>query len=283
MTLCDDLAPALAALQDRHAWRCNPLPDGRRVLIHTGRNRADSEPVTLLAAFFDADTVLISDGGETLNRLGDVGFDRDDPLFEAIWQEALRTYRLSEVDGRVFLQAPLTRAPHAMNRLADALVALDGLRIVTLPQQDKRRTLADQVEDYLYRILPPSVHVTRRPQVKLRSGLVLRPALALDVPQRPRVLIQPGSTSAKTQSFDHAHTTFSLIAEGDVPKASRLVVLGGSPSTWDLTRLRYLAEVAYVGFLTHGEGLRGFLQGRIPNDPLMTPPGLDVPMLTAER
>ncbi len=181
MTLCDDLAPALAALQDRHAWRCNPLPDGRRVLIHTGRNRADSEPVTLLAAFFDADTVLISDGGETLNRLGDVGFDRDDPLFEAIWQEALRTYRLSEVDGRVFLQAPLTRAPHAMNRLADALVALDGLRIVTLPQQDKRRTLADQVEDYLYRILPTSAHVTRRPQVKLRSGLVLRPALALDV------------------------------------------------------------------------------------------------------
>ncbi len=37
------------------------------------------------------------------------------------------------------------------------------------------------------------------------------------------------------------------------------------------------------GFLTYGEGLRGFLQGRIPNDPLMTPPDLDVPMLRAER
>lgn len=279
MTLCDSLAPTLGALEDRYAWHCTPLRDGRRVLVHTGRNRADSEPVTLLAAFPDAETVMISDGGETLNRLGDIGFDRDDPVLEAIWQEALRTYRLDEIDGRVFLQAPLTQAAHAMNRLADALVALDGLRIVAAPPQNKRRTLADQVEDYLMRNLPPAGYVTRRPQVKLRGGLVLRPALALDVPQRSRVLIQPGSTSAKTQSFDHAHTTFSLMADGNVPKASRLVVLGGSPLTWDTTRLRYLAEVAYVGFLSHRDGLNAFLHGNIPNDPLMTPPGFDVPLL----
>jgi len=216
------------------------------------------------------DTLVASDGGETLNRLFDAGFDREDPALDSIWREALRMYRLYEASGRVFLQMPLARAAHDLNRLSDALVALDGLRVIAMPPHHQARTLADQAEDYLRQVSTDDSRVHRRPEVRASSGLLLRPALAIDTLERGRIFVQPGSTSSKTQSFDHAYTTFHLFPDAQIAKENRLVILGGSLRSWNFSRLRILTDVAYVGFLSERARITRFLYGSIPTDPLMS-------------
>jgi hypothetical protein len=282
VNLCDNqLAAVLSTITERYGWRCETLASDDRALISTGRHRADSEPIRLLARLIDSETLLVSDGGETLSALLDVGFDRADVLHEGLWQEALRTYRLSEVDGRVFLQAPIAQAPFHLNRLADALVALDGLRITALPPIKRSHTLADQVEDYLRTTYGPKANIKKSPEIRLAGGLTVRPSLQVDTPQRTAVLVQPGSTSSQTQSYDHAYTTFDLAARGGIPKERRLVVLGGSVGSWNATRLRALSRLAYVGFYAERKHVRKFLDGETPEDSILLPHGLDAPMMSA--
>lgn len=284
MNLCDsNLAAVLSTITKRDGWRCEALPSDDRALISTGRHRADSEPIRLLARLADSETLLVSDGGDTLSALLDVGFDRADVLHEGLWQEALRTYRLSELDGRVFLQTPLAQAAFHLNRLADALVALDGLRIVALPAVKRSHTLADQVEDYLRSTYGQEANIKRSPEIRLTGGLTVRPSLQVDTPQRTGVLVQPGSTSSPTQSYDHAYTTFGLAAQGGIPKERRLVVLGGSVGSWNATRLRVLSSLAYVGFYAERKHVRAFLDGETPEDSILLPHGLDIPMMSAPR
>lgn len=284
MNLCDsNLADVLSTVAERYGWRCEILPSDDRALISTGRHRADSEPIRLLARLADSETLLVSDGGDTLSVLLDVGFDRADVLHEGLWQEALRTYRLSELDGRVFLQSPLAQAAFHLNRLADALVALDGLRITALPPIKRANGLVDQVEEYLRSSYGQKVTIKRSPQVHLPGGLTLRPALQVDTPQRPGVFVQPGSASSPTQSYDHAYTTFGLAAQGGIPKERRLVVLGGSVGSWNATRLRVLSSLAYVGFYAERKHVRAFLDGETPEDSILLPHGLDIPMMSAPR
>lgn len=284
MNLCDSsLGAVLGSISDRDGWRCEALPQDDRALITTGRHRADSEPIRLLARLADSETLLVSDGGDTLSALLDVGFDRNDHLHEGLWQEALRTYRLSEVDGRVFLQSPIAQAAYHLNRLADALVALDGLRITALPPIKRSHTLADQVEEYLRSTYGQRATIKRSPEIRLTGGLTVRPSLQVDTPERTAVLVQPGSTSSPTQSYDHAYTTFDLAAQGGIPMERRLVVLGGSVGSWNATRLRALSRVAYVGFYAERRHVRRFLDGETPKDSILLPHGLDVPMLSAPQ
>lgn len=284
VNLCDStLAAVLSSIADRDGWRCEALTADDRALITTGRHRADREPIRLLARLVDSETLLVSDGGDTLSALLDVGFDRNDLLHEGLWQEALRTYRVSEVDGRVFLQAPLGQAAFHLNRLADALVALDGLRITALPPVKRSHTLADQVEDYLRSTYGERATIKRAPEVRLTGGLILRPAMRVDTPERSGVLVQPGATSSPTQSYDHAYATFHLAERGGIPKEQRLVVLGGSVGAWNPTRLRALADLAYVGFYSEREQVRAFLDGETPEDSVLLPHGLDAPMFSAPR
>ncbi len=208
----------------------------------------------------------------------DAGLDLDDAVHDALWKHALTEYGLSEIGGRVLVQLRLDEVAHGLNRLADALVALDALRLVALPPRTRPRTLAGEVEDYLRQVYSDA-KVRTRPTIRLKGGLKVAPGLTVDVPDRGEVLVQPGAATSITQSYDHAFATFSLAARGGVPKPQRLTVLGGSVTTWDASRLRALSEVTYVGFWSYRERLRRFLDGDIPGDPLMAPPGVDVPML----
>jgi hypothetical protein len=260
-----------------YGWACQPLRDDDRVQIHTGRMLADSEPLSLLARVRE-DSLLVSDGGNTLARLADNGLDRADPVLDALWREALEAYRVQEVDGRVFLQVPLDQAAHGLNRFADAIVALDGLRVATLPARSRPRTLAAEVEEYL-RNLYGTRHVQKSPTIPLVGGLTIKPALRVDTPSRSGVLVQTGAATSTTQSYDHAYAMFSLAERGRVPMPQRLVVLGGTVSSWNQARLRALAEVTFVGFWGHLERVREFLDGRPPDDPLMLPAGVEVPLL----
>ncbi len=276
MTLCDEeLSGVFADLASRFGWRCQALPEPGVVEVATGRRRADSEPIRLYLRMPDGDTILASDGGDTLTALGDVGFDRDDPLMDGLWQEALRTYRLDELDGRVFLQASVATAAHSLARLADGCLALDALRVVALPPRNRPLTLAAEVEQYLRNVYAEPGLVRKAPQLRLRGGVRVSPAIEVRTPARGQVYVQPGAASSPTQSYDHAYATFALVHQrSDVPITSRLVVLGGSAAAWNLNKLRALADVAFVGFWQDRVRLREFLDGETPDDPLMLPAGV---------
>jgi len=280
MTECLSITAVLGTLGELYGWACASVP-GRDDIVEvtTGRTWHDDEPVRLLLRIDEGDTVVASDGGRALMRLRDAGFDMDDPLFTALWAEALRSYRLDELDDRLYVQADFGQAAHALNRLADAITAIDALRIASVPKQVKGRTLADDVEAYLGS-RDGITNVSKSPEVALGHSLTLRPSLTVDTPTRKTVLIQAGSTSSPTQSYDHAFTTFGLAHRAEVPMNRRLAVLGGNIETWNAGRLRALADVTFVGFWTHRELFTRFLlEDRVPDDPILVPPGMDVPML----
>ncbi len=278
MTLCEGaLEHVLTLVRNLHDWRCRTEGSPETASIDTGRSTATSEPITLYVRALDDETLLVSDQGETLARLADAGFTLDDPIHAALWDEALYTYRVSPLDDRVFLQTSLREAAANLVRLADALVALDALRLVALPAPGRTRGLADEVEGYLRRHFAED-RVERQPQVRLRNGLRIQPALRVHTDVRP-VLVQPGASGSRTQAYDHAHTLFSLARRGGVPREECLVVLGGEVRTWNAARLRVLSEEAFVGFWRYRSPIDDFLAGVLPDDPLMVPPGVDVPLI----
>lgn len=278
MTDCQQISPILDAINQAR-WTCREVAGGRLEVL-TDRRRLDSEPVRLMLRIDgDGDTVVASDGGETLAALKDHGFDPADPVLDAVWRELLYEARVGEADGRVFIQGPVNEAASALSRLADACVALYGLQIVGLPPRTRPRTLAGEVEDFLRASLGND-RVKRQQTLTLASGIRVTPALVVTAtPNRGQVLVQTGAATSGPQAWDHAYATFGLAARGGVPMDQRLAVLGGSVGSWGQHRLRALADLAFVGFWSQREQLQSFLDGHIPDDSLMLPPGADVPLL----
>lgn len=278
MTDCQQISPVLRDI-NRVQWTCREIAGGRTEVL-TDRRRLDGEPVRLMVRIDgDGDAVVASDGGETLASLRDHGFDVTDPVLDAVWRELLYQARVGEADGRVFVQVPLAEAPHGLTRLADACVALDALQVVGLPPRTRPKTLAGEVEDFLRASLGDD-RVKRQPTLMLGGGFRVTPALVVtETPNRGQVIVQTGAATSGLQAWDHAYATFGLAARGGVPMNQRLAVLGGSVGTWGQHRLRALADLAFVGFWSQREQVRSFLEGQIPNDSLMLPPGVDVPLL----
>ncbi|WP_270886265.1 hypothetical protein [Pedococcus sp. 5OH_020] len=276
---CDDISSVLAAMASAYRWQCRTVPERPDVVeVSTGRTWFDGEPVRLLARVDESAAIVASDGGQAMLRLRDAGFDVEDPIFTALWEESLRIYGLSELDDRVFVQADLSRGAHALSRLADGLLALDALRVLAVPPQDRGLSLADEVEDYL-RSRPQMGLIRKSPPVTLRRGLVIRPSMTVETPSGEEVLVQAGSTSSRTQAFDHAFATFGLAARADIPMAHRLTVLGGKVNSWAPGRVRALGDVSFVGFWEHRDLIVRFLEeAGTPDDPVLIPANIHLPL-----
>lgn len=269
MNVCDGpIATILNAATSNYGWSCFPLPESDAALISTGRRYSDSEPVELFVRPADTKSVVISDGGETLNRLTEAGLDLDDEVHHTIWNEALYDNRLETVDGKVFVHVSNDRAHHVLPRFADALVGLDTLRLFALPPNTRATLLADEVENFLESRF--ANQFTRAPVVKMKHGLTMHPTFRVNTTSHP-IYMQVAASTTKTRAYEHAFTQFSLAERGNIPIEQRLVVLGGSAITWTLPKLEVLANVAYVGFWKDKPTLDGFLRGDIPNQRLMVP------------
>lgn len=257
------LADVLRVLNSDFGWVCEPVADSH-ALILTGRRYADSEPVTVHVFAFQ-DILVLSDGGETAARLHSAGFDLDDTVNAVVWREALHEFRVAFDGGLVQVSASLRTAAHSAARLADALVGLDTLRLLAAPSSERPRTFADEVEAFLRRIAGDAA-VTRSPRVEV-EGIAVRPTLQVVAKTGP-VYVQATATTAYTQAFEHAFYMFSLLNRADIPKTSRLAVLGGSESTWTRPRLNVLSEVAYVGLWASSPDVEAFLSGQTIENPL---------------
>jgi hypothetical protein len=280
MTNCDDISTVMADLSTGYGWTCIPVPNRNDILeVSTGRTWHDAEPLVLMVRVDDGSTIVASDGGRTLLRLRDAGFEMDEAVFTTLWNEALRAYRIRQLDDRLFVQADMGMAAEAVARLADAMLAIEGLRVVCIPRQERGRSLADEVEEYL-RVRPGITAVHKSPVVSLAQGLTIRPSMTVDTNVRQGVLLQTGATSSRTQAYDHAFTTFGLADRGRVPMEKRLTVLGGRAETWTPGRLRALSEVTFVGFWAHRDLVTQFLTAkRVPDDPILVPSGTNIPLL----
>ena len=119
MNLCDGpLHEVMETVRSDFGWNCGPVDDGL-ALISTGRTYADSEPVEIYVATHDDGMMILSDGGELLNRLVDGGFDLEDTVHASLWRETLREFRLSLEDGRIHLTTSAKNAPSNIVRLAE--------------------------------------------------------------------------------------------------------------------------------------------------------------------
>lgn len=266
MDLCEGaLAPALRQLNSRYGWTCHPLPDGR-ALISTGRSFADYEPVDLFVSA-RGDIVSLSDGGLLSVRLADAGFDVTDEVFHRLWHDVLYDFRLSSEEGAVHLTASPQTAAAAAARLADGLLALDTLRHVGMPRAQKIRSFSDDVEDYLRGAVGDQA-VTKRPRLSV-EGMTIQPSLRVVTKRAPVFVQAVATTGARAQSLEHAYFVFSMVEKAGVPAPQRLVILGGSEASWPRPRLRAVADVAYVGLLSHRDALGAFLAGQVPSDHLL--------------
>ncbi|TCO34709.1 uncharacterized protein DUF1828 [Kribbella steppae] len=281
MTTCKDLAPVISALTERYGWTCRPVPNRSDVLeLGTGRVWPDSEPLRILVRVDEENNVFASDGGVTMLRLRDGGFDADDSLLPSLWNLALEEYGLSEVDDRLYVEAEMQLAADAVNHLADAMLAIDGLRLVAVPKQARGRALSDEVEDYL-RTVNAVVKVRRKPTIRFPGGLVVRPTLSIDTVDRRQVLVQTGARTSRGQAYDHVFTTFGLVHGAEVPMDHRLAVLSGSVQSWQQSRIWALAQFTYVGFWDHRETLRDFFAGPSRSqDRILVPEGIEIPLIT---
>lgn len=185
MNVCEGpIAAILNAVTSDYGWSCFPLPESDAALISTGRRYSDSEPVELHVRPADTKSLVISDGGETLNRLVDAGLNLEDDVHTTILSEALYDNRLETVDGKVFIHVSNDRAHHALPRFADALIGLDTLRLVLLPPTVRTSHLADEVETFLKAQFTGDRYV-RSPSVQMATGSQCAP-LSESMQPQPR-------------------------------------------------------------------------------------------------
>lgn len=273
MTICaGPLRNVVTALTDDFGWSCSePIPGV--AAVSTGRHYSDSEPVEVFIRH-SAGILILSDNGETMNRLLDGGFDPEDLAHLSLWRETLHEFRLGVSDGIIASTAGTDRAPAAIARFADALLGLDTLRLVSLPAVTRRRTFANKVEEYLRARLSVDA-VERNPSLTVVDDddeIVVRPTFRV-IAKRGPVYIQTSAATSGTQNYEHAFFTFSMAGRAGVPIENRLAIFGGSHKRWRHARLRLLTEHANVALWEYRAELEAFLDGRTTESRLLIPHG----------
>lgn len=105
---------------------------GGRLEMTTDRVTADGDPITIYASTAVTGEWHVDDGAETYHRLLRAGFDINAPGTLDIFHNSLYRYRLHRVGSTVFARAPEDEPIQVLcRRFTDALVALDGLRLLT--------------------------------------------------------------------------------------------------------------------------------------------------------
>jgi hypothetical protein len=262
MTRCTELVSSVLA-EDSAEWHCRSV-DEQTVHLVTPRYYADGDAVELLVRTL-GDELVVSDGGDTLARLEMSGISLEAGRLREAWRSMLRAHALQYAHGRVLLRGPAEEAPWLLRAMIDALMQLDGLRL--LAPSPREAPFADQLVTFLQAEFPK---VEPHPELRGRSGSTYRLTAAAGADER-LVYVQAiagNSKQARRAAVEHAFTTFSDV-NGTLPKDRKLVVFRGDVESWSPERLRLLAGVAYVGSWEARERVTGFIWGGKPDSPLL--------------
>ena len=257
MTACDETVSAVLDVLGQD-WACRPV--GSNVLLLAGSNHySDGDAVELLVRM-GADDAVVSDGGETLNRLQSAGVNLKSGRAQELWTRLTRAHEIQVENDRLIARGSASQLGTLVSLMADAMVNLDGLRLLA----PKHR--APQFSEQLVSFLQAEFEfVEERPKVQGHSGSSYRVTAAAGSHDHPVYIQALGGTTqaARMRSYEHGFMVFSDVNRA-LPPRRKLFVVDESAPTWSLGRLRLLSEVAYVGSWGARERFVDFIGAQSP-------------------
>lgn len=250
MPLCDDLITSVLG-QITLDWSCTSL-DHERLLVTSPHQYSDGDHVEILVQRVDG-VLLVSDGGEAMARLDVAGVNLESGRAHDMLRRLVRAHELELREGRLSIQGPLTEAGRLLESMANALVNVDGLRLLALPPPKPR--FAQLLVTFLQAEFE---FVDDQPQLHGRSGGVYRATAAAGRPEEPVYVQAVSGSNPKTRqrAIEHAFTMFSDV-NGSLPGERKLIVLGDAK--WRQEQMQLLSTVAYVGSWKSREQLVEFI------------------------
>jgi hypothetical protein len=253
MTMCDEtLAAVLEHLSGE--WSCRSLGGGGLLIIGTA-HYSDGDSVELLAQVANNE-ITLSDGGETLARLELAGVNVETGRARQIWSALMRAHGVESAHGRVLLRGPAADGGALIAAMSDALVNLDGLRLMAPSSRTPR--FSERLVSFLQAEFE---YVVEHPELRGRSGSSYRVTAAAGSADRP-VYIQAlagSSQPARVRAAEHGFVLSSDV-DGAVLPQQKLIVLDQPVEQWHPSRLKLLSQVAYIGSWRARERLVGFIQ-----------------------
>jgi Domain of unknown function DUF1828 len=254
---CDEvISAALAKVNDD--WTCRPLDRGW-LLVTTSHQYSDGDHVELLVRR-DDQSVVVSDGGEALARLGLAGVSVDRGRVREMWRGLLRAHELEVHAERLSVQGTLNEVGRLVNNMANAVANIDGLRLLVASPRSPR--FADRLVTFLQAEFE---YVTEGPQLYGRSGVLYRPTAAVGGPNRQTFVqaVAGDSVQIRQRAVEHVFTMFSDV-NGALPQERKLVIL--NEGEWRPEQTRLLSTVAYIGSWSYRDQIVGFVRDPVPRD-----------------
>jgi len=114
---------------ERGRWSCRQVSPDTVVLV-TSHHYPDGDTVKLIVQTVD-DEVIVSDGGEVLARLDSVGVNINArSRIGQSWKRLLAAHAVEHDGGLLLRRASAEHAAALVQEMADAVVSLDGLRLL---------------------------------------------------------------------------------------------------------------------------------------------------------
>lgn len=272
MAACNEIVSAVLA-DEKNDWSCRSV-DASTMHLVSPRYYADGDAVELTVKQL-GNELLVSDGGEAAARLEMNGINLDAAKVKETWRSLLRAHNVDYREGRVLARGQVGDASWLLRSMLDALVGLDGLRLLAPTPQEMR--FSEKLTTFLRAEFP---EVEEHPELRGASGTSYRLTASAGTTER-MVYVQAlagSSLAAKQRAVEHAYTTFSDV-NGSLPLSKKLVV-GGEIGQWKPERLRLLTNVAYVGSWESRERFTQFILGDISKEKLLLGKGeqLTVPL-----
>lgn len=208
--------------------------------LHSGHYFGDGEGVSVLLRVSDTDA-LASDGGAMVTRLADAQVDLKAERAGNAWTTTLQDFGLREVDDRVVGQKPLSQLLPLLHDLVDAMLTLDGLKVLA------RRRQVSRLDRELYTFLEQTVKLPyeAHPTVKMPHGTSVRPTALVSAPDRQLYM-----QTATQDTIGRATLVTSVLAHAHFEKKQRMVVLKGRRAEWGDDYVDLLSSSALVGFIS---------------------------------
>jgi hypothetical protein len=234
-----DIPSQVADLKSAGGWVVEPAGRPEVWALNSGHYFGDGDGVSVLLRISGNDA-LVSDAGAMVSRLTDAQVDLTSERVKHAWATTLQDFGLHETDNRVVGRKPATQLIPLLHDLVDAMLTLDGLKVLA------RRPQLSRLERELYNFLDETVKLPYEPHptVKMPHGALVRPTALVEAPTR-LVYMQ---TASKT-NVSRATLVSSVLKHANFDKNQRLIVLKGRRSEWASDYVDLLSDSALVGFM----------------------------------
>lgn len=255
--LCSEILSSVLE-QTAAGWDCRPVgPD--QVLITTPHQLSDGDHVEVIVRA-DGNKITVTDGGEILTRLDTAGVTVKSGRARNVWRSLIRSHEIDDQRGRLILEGTEGDAAWLVERMANAMTNLDGLRLLAPPPRAPRFT--EKVVTFLQAEFE---FVQEQPVLRGRSGasFKLTAAAAAGPRARPTYLqaVAGSSIQARQRAVEHSFTMFSDV-NGALDPRQKVTILSDQVQEWRAEHVKLLSTVGYVASWGSRDRVVDFIQGQ---------------------